>query len=63
MWCLTVEQLSPSLSVFWATVLLLAIVVTQRPIKGMFRRIQDEEFTFRHGLDDLITGMVAGAAT
>ncbi|MGB5232204.1 MAG: TRAP transporter permease [Desulfoprunum sp.] len=60
MWCLTVEQLSPSLSVFWATVLLLVIVVTQRPIKGMFRRIQDEEFTFRHGLDDLITGMVAG---
>jgi TRAP transporter 4TM/12TM fusion protein len=60
MWCLTVEQLSPSLSVFWATVLLLAIVVTQRPLKGMFRRIRTEEFSFRRGLDDLITGMVAG---
>ncbi|KAB2889428.1 MAG: TRAP transporter permease [Desulfobulbaceae bacterium] len=60
MWCLTVEQLSPSLSVFWATVLLLGIVVTQRPLKGMFRRIRTEEFSFSRGLDDLITGMVAG---
>jgi TRAP transporter 4TM/12TM fusion protein len=60
MWCLTVEQLSPSLSVFWATVLQLVIVITQRPIKGMFRKIHDEEFSFRRGIDDLIAGMVAG---
>ena len=60
MWCLTVEQLSPSLSVFWATVLLLGIVVTQRPLKGIFRRIQTDEFSVRRGLDDLVSGMVAG---
>jgi len=60
MWCLTVEQLSPSLSVFWATVLLLVIVVTQRPLKGIFRKIHNEEFSFRHGIDDLIAGLVAG---
>ncbi|MBB5348185.1 TRAP transporter permease [Desulfoprunum benzoelyticum] len=60
MWCLTVEQLSPSLSVFWATVLLLVIVVSQRPIKGFFRRIHGEEFSFRRGIDDLIAGLVAG---
>jgi TRAP-type uncharacterized transport system fused permease subunit len=60
MWCLTVEQLSPSLSVFWATVLLLVIVVTQRPLKGIFRRLHTEEFSLRRGLDDLITGLVAG---
>ncbi len=60
MWCLTVEQFSPSLSVFWATVLLLFIVITQRPIKGYFRKIQSEEFSFRRGIDDVISGMVAG---
>ena len=60
MWCLTVEQFSPSLSVFWATVLLLVIVVTQRPLKGFFRKIQTEEFTFGRGIKDLIEGMVAG---
>ncbi len=60
MWCLTVEQLSPSLSVFWATVLLLVIVVTQRPLKGIFRKIHDEEFSVRRGLDDLVSGLVAG---
>ncbi len=60
MWCLTVEQFSPSLSVFWATVLLLVIVLTQRPIKGFFRKLHSEEFTFKRGIDDLISGMVAG---
>ncbi|MBU1567530.1 MAG: TRAP transporter permease [Proteobacteria bacterium] len=60
MWCLTVEQFSPSLSVFWATVLLLVIVVTQRPIKGFFRKVGGEEFSFRRGIEDLIFGMVAG---
>jgi TRAP transporter 4TM/12TM fusion protein len=61
MWCLTIERLSPALSAFWATVLLMCIVVTQRPLKGMFRRIQGEEFSFIRGLQDLITGMVSGA--
>ncbi len=60
MWCLTVEQFSPALSVFWATVLLLLIVATQRPIKGYFRKIRSEEFSFRRGIDDVISGMVAG---
>ncbi len=34
MWCLTVERLSPSFSAFWATVLMIFIVLTQRPLKG-----------------------------
>ena len=45
---------------FWATVLLLVIVVTQRPLKGIFRKIHNEEFSFRRGIDDLIAGLVAG---
>ncbi len=61
MWCLTVERLSPSLSAFWATVLLMIIVVTQRPLKRWMRKIYTEEFTFSRGCWDLISGMVSGA--
>jgi len=61
MWCLVVERLSPALSAFWATVLLIFIVLTQRPLKGFFRKMKGDEFTFKRGFMDLIDGMVAGA--
>jgi TRAP transporter 4TM/12TM fusion protein len=61
MWCLVVERLSPALSAYWATMLMIVIVLTQRPLKGIFRRMQGEAFTFRTGFGDLIDGMVAGA--
>jgi TRAP-type uncharacterized transport system fused permease subunit len=38
MWCLVVERLSPALSAYWATVLLMFIVLTQRPLKGIFAK-------------------------
>ncbi|MGM0662781.1 MAG: TRAP transporter permease [Thermodesulfobacteriota bacterium] len=60
-WCLVVERLSPSLSAFWATVLLIFIVVTQRPLKGFFRKTQGQEFKAWRGLADLIVAMVGGA--
>jgi len=61
MWCLTVERLSPALSAFWATVLMIVILLTQRPLKGIFRKAQGEEFSFKAGFMDLIDGSVAGA--
>jgi TRAP transporter 4TM/12TM fusion protein len=61
MWCLVVERLSPSLSAFWATVLLIFIVITQRPLKGIFRKMKGDEFSVKNGFIDLIEGMVAGA--
>ena len=61
MWCLVVERLSPALSAFWATVLLIFIVVSQRPLKGFFRKMKGEEFSTKRGFIDLIEGMVAGA--
>ncbi len=61
MWCLVVERLSPALSAFWATVLLIFIVITQRPLKGIFRKVKGEEFSAKSGFVDLIEGMVAGA--
>jgi TRAP transporter 4TM/12TM fusion protein len=61
MWCLVVERLSPALSAFWATVLMIVIVLTQRPLKGYFRKSDADDFSFKNGFDDFINGMVAGA--
>lgn len=61
MWCLTVERLSPALSAYWATMLMIVILLTQRPLKGVFRKLQGEEYSFKAGFMDLIAGMVAGA--
>ncbi len=61
MWCLVVERLSPALSAFWATVLLIFVVVTQRPLKGFFRKEKGDDFTVKRGFQDLILGMVNGA--
>ena len=61
MWCLVVERLSPALSAYWATMLLIVIVLTQRPLKGVFRKMKGDEFSFKRGFEDLIEGMVSGA--
>ncbi len=61
MWCLVVERLSPALSAFWATVLMMVIILTQKPLKGYFRKSQAEDFSFKSGWDDFINGLVSGA--
>jgi len=61
MWCLTVERLSPSLSAYWATMLLMVIVLTQRPLKGFIRKATGEDFSFKKGWDEFVTGLVSGA--
>ena len=61
MWCLTVERLSPALAAFWATVLMIFILLTQRPLKGFFRKGQGKEYSFSSGFMDLVNGSVAGA--
>ena len=61
MWCLTVERLSPGLSAYWATILLLFIVITQRPLKGFIRKSATPEFSFQRGWADLLAGLVNGA--
>ena len=61
MWCLVVERLSPALSAYWATMLLIFIVLTQRPLKGVFRKMKGEEFAFKAGFNDMIKGLVTGA--
>ncbi len=61
MWCLIVERFSPSLSAFWASVLMIFIVVTQRRLKGLFRKKKGDEFSLKLGFKDMIVGFVSGA--
>ncbi|MCB1922729.1 MAG: TRAP transporter permease [Gammaproteobacteria bacterium] len=60
MWCLIVERFSPGLSAFWATVLMLIIVLTQRPLLAIFRG-QRTDGQIRRGFDECITGLGHGA--
>ena len=60
-WCLTVERFSPGLSAFWATVFMVFIVLTQRPLMAHFRQIPDLGGAVRQGWDELIEGFVSGA--
>lgn len=60
-WCLMVERLSPGLSAFWATVLMVFIMVTQRPITSIFRGRSDMAADIREGMLDLWSGLVTGA--
>ncbi|WP_372614337.1 TRAP transporter permease [Halomonas sp.] len=60
-WCLMVERLSPGLSAFWATVFMIFIILTQRPITSIFRGRSDMSADLREGAMDLWIGLVTGA--
>ncbi|CAD5261174.1 MULTISPECIES: TRAP transporter permease [Halomonadaceae] len=60
-WCLMVERLSPGLSAFWATVFMILIILTQRPITSIFRGRSDMRADLREGAMDLWNGLVTGA--
>ncbi|MBO6602297.1 MAG: TRAP transporter permease [Roseicyclus sp.] len=61
-WFLMVERQSPARSAFFATALMIGIIVTQRPLKALFRgegaRMMEE---FKGGFNDLVEGLIAGA--
>ena len=61
-WFLMVERQSPARSAFFATALMIFIIVTQRPLKAFFRgqgaQLMEE---FMGGLIDLREGLIAGA--
>jgi TRAP transporter 4TM/12TM fusion protein len=60
-WCLMVERLSPGLSAFWATVFMIFIMITQRPITAMFRHRSHLAADVREGFLDLWDGLIGGA--
>ncbi|MFA7429020.1 MAG: TRAP transporter permease [Rhodospirillaceae bacterium] len=60
-WNLMVERLSPGLSAFWATVFMIIIIVTQRPLKVLMGRGGQMRAEAMAGLVDLRDGLVAGS--
>lgn len=60
-WCLMVEKLSPGLSAFWATMFMIFIILTQKPILGVMRGASNIRADLRAGLVDLISGLETGA--
>jgi TRAP transporter 4TM/12TM fusion protein len=62
-WFLMIEQRSPGLSAFYAVMLLIGILLTQKPLKAFFRKLQSREIVdaARAGFDDLIQGLILGA--
>jgi len=60
-WCLMIEQLSPGLSAFWGSALMIFILLTQRPLFALFRKQADYTAQIRRGWDELLDGLVTGA--
>ena len=60
-WCLMVEQMSPGLSAFWATLFMIFVMLTQKPIIAAFRGQDSLAQATRLGFDDLIDGLATGA--
>ncbi|HTR59705.1 MAG TPA: TRAP transporter permease [Casimicrobiaceae bacterium] len=60
-WVLMVERLSPGLSAFYATVLLIVILLTQKPLIAFFRGEAALLARFRAGWHDLVDGLGTGA--
>ncbi|WP_052341726.1 TRAP transporter permease [Salinarimonas rosea] len=62
-WFLMIEQRSPGLSAFYAVVLLVVILLTQKPLKALFRRVRGAQVgaAFREGVADLTQGLILGS--
>ncbi|NIY84007.1 TRAP transporter permease [Vibrio hepatarius] len=60
-WCLTVERFSPGLSAFWATVFMIFILITQRPLIAILSKQGDLLEQTKVGFIDLAESLVAGA--
>jgi TRAP transporter 4TM/12TM fusion protein len=59
-WCLMVEELSPALSAFWAIVVLVLLMLTQRPLILMLRK-QAVGDAWMRGVREVIGGMTDGS--
>jgi len=60
-WCLMIEELSPALSAFWATVTLMALMATHHPMTAYFRRKRGLAAASRRGAVEVVEGLSDGA--
>ena len=65
MWCLVVERFSPGLAAFWATMCMVFIVLTERPLAACLRdRLRGRSVwraEFRRGAANFVAGLIGGA--
>ena len=60
-WCLMVEELSPALSAFWATLVLVGLMLTQRPLTNYFRGRGELAPDLKQGGWEVLNGLNDGA--
>jgi len=60
-WLLTVERFSPELSAYWASMFMIFIVLTQKPLMDFFRKKDNIFARVKDGLFDLQAGLINGA--
>jgi TRAP transporter 4TM/12TM fusion protein len=59
-WCLMVEEFSPSLAAFWAIVVLIVLMLTQRPLIHLLRGTPSAE-GWMLGLREVVGGLTDGS--
>ena len=59
-WCLMIEEMSPSLAAFWAIAVLLALMLTQRPLIARLRK-RPTSGAWRTGAAEVIGGLTDGS--
>jgi TRAP transporter 4TM/12TM fusion protein len=60
-WALMIDELSPALSAFWATVVLIALMLTQRPLTALFRKQAAYSSALQQGWREVVDGLNDGA--
>jgi TRAP transporter 4TM/12TM fusion protein len=60
-WSILIERLSPAFSALWATLAMIAIVLTQHAGKNYLRKLGNLGEGLKHGWRDFVDGMIAGA--
>ncbi len=60
-WSLMIERLSPGLSAFYASVMMVFILLTQRPLIAFFRKTENYSTAVKEGFIDLRDGLEMGA--
>lgn len=59
-WNLMIERLSPGLSAFWATIAMIFVMLTQHPLKAMFRG-DTSGGAWARGWGEFLDGMISGS--
>jgi len=60
-WCLMVERFSPGLSAFWATMSMIFVLLTQHPLKALFRNDGNFGASVSAGFRQLVDGLISGS--